>query len=105
MTKRKLPIALRGNCLRRGVREYADWDPAFLATLSEDDLNWLTEFSQEYYLASFRKSEGRSINRGAKRRKEIYRNNYMRNNDVFSQWERVPGDAAELGDEEDDADG
>ena len=101
MTKRKVPIALRGKNLRRGVREYADWDAAFLETLSDEELAWLAEFSQEYYLASFRKSPGRSINRGERRRKEIYRNNYMRNNDVFSQWERVAGDAGEREDEDD----
>jgi len=102
VTKRKVPIELRGQCLKKGIREYVDFD--YADQLSDADLAWLAAFSREYYLASFRKSPGRSINRGERRRKEIYRNNYMRNNDVFSQWERVAGDAGEREDE-DGADG
>lgn len=102
MTKRKVPIALRGKHLRRGVREYADWDQKYLDSLSDEELAWLAEFSREYYLASFDKSPGRSKNRGERRRKEIYRNNYMRNNDVFSQCERVWGDADSIVDDEDE---
>lgn len=57
-----------------------DYD--YLDKLSLEELEWLAKYNLEEYHANFREEDGFADDH---RRTEIYRNNYLRNNDTMSE--------------------
>lgn len=68
-------------------QELIDFD--YVEKLPEECKDWLNKFSGEYYNGNFKKSKrGKylksNLHNGSKARKECYKRNNDRNNDVFS---------------------
>lgn len=63
--------------------EYVDYD--YLDRLSEKELQYLSNFTEEYLRGNFQHPKGKKIHRSKAKRKSCYANNNSRNRDILSR--------------------
>jgi len=78
---------------RRNAREFVDFN--YLDKLSEEELDWLDKFSREYYQASFKNTD-EDKHGTQEQRRDVYRNNNYRNNDIWNKGDRSPEDYTDI---------
>ena len=69
---------MKGKRYPKAVKEFLDFD--YLQSLSEEDLAYLTRFSEEFYGASFDQDP---LHKKSEQRRELWREKYHRRGDIY----------------------